>query len=140
MRRVSQDAIHIGRYISINEQDIVFQDRHKDKQRVTFKKAGDGFLVDALCAEVYAYAWYFRNQIAPKCWTDKELSPLHAQVMALVGQLPDNNYNCGMDNLFMSPKFANIAKNDSGKGIMIHSPLRHRSEERRVSVENILLH
>ena len=101
MRRVSQDAIYIGRYISIDEQDIDLQGRNKDKQRVTFKKAGDCLLVDALCAEGYTYAWYFRNQLAPKFWTDKELSPLRARVMALVGQLPDSNYKCGMDNLFM---------------------------------------
>ena len=44
--------------------------------------------------------------------------------MDLVGQLPDSNYKCGMDNLFMSPKFAKIAKNDSGKGIMIHGVCR----------------
>ena len=44
--------------------------------------------------------------------------------MALVGQLRDSNYRCGMDNLFMSPKFANIAKNDSGKGTMIHGVCR----------------
>ena len=44
--------------------------------------------------------------------------------MALVGQFPDSNYKCGMDNLFMSPKFANISKNDSGKGIMIHGVCR----------------
>ena len=124
MRRVSQDAIHIGRYISIDKQVIGFQGWHKDKQSVTFKKAGDGFLVDALCADGYTYAWYFRNQLAPKCWTDKELSPLHAWVMDLVWQLPDRNYKCGMENLFMSPKFAKISKNDSGKGIMIHGVCR----------------
>ena len=39
--------------------------------------------------------------------------------MALVGQLPDSNYKCGMEFFFISPKFAKIAKNDSGKGIMI---------------------
>ena len=81
-------------------------------------------LVDALCDDGYTYALYFRNQLAPKCWTNKELSPLHARVMALVGQLTDSNYNCGMENLFMSPNFANIAKNDSGKGIMIHGVCR----------------
>ena len=62
MRRVSHDAIHIGRYISIDEQDIGFQGQHKDKQRETFKKAGDGFLVDALCAYGYSCVWYFSNQ------------------------------------------------------------------------------
>ena len=44
--------------------------------------------------------------------------------MALVGQFPDSNYKCGMDNLFISPKFAKIAKNDSGKGIMIYGVCR----------------
>ena len=91
---------------------------------MTFKKVGDGFLVDDLCADGYTYAWQFMNQLAPKCWTNKELSPLHARVMALVGQLPNSNYKCGMDNIFMLPKFANIAKNDSGKGIMIHGVCR----------------
>ena len=44
--------------------------------------------------------------------------------MALVGQLPDSNYKCGMDNLFMSPKYVKIAKNERGKGIMIHGVCR----------------
>ena len=44
--------------------------------------------------------------------------------MALVGQLPDSNYKCGMDKLFISSKFVKIAKNDSGKGIMIHGVCR----------------
>ena len=53
--------MRIGRNVSIDEQDIGFQGRHKDKQRITFKKVGDGFLVDALCADGYTYSFYFRN-------------------------------------------------------------------------------
>ena len=81
-------------------------------------------MVDALCADGYTYSFYFRNQVAPKFWTDKKLSPLHSRVMALLLQLPDKHYKCGMDNLFMSPKFAKIAKNDTGKDIMIHGVCR----------------
>ena len=44
--------------------------------------------------------------------------------MALLLQLPDKHYKCGMDNLFMSPKFAKISKNDTGKDIMIHGVYR----------------
>ena len=36
--RISQSAIHIGRDISTDEQGIGFQGRHKDRQRITFKK------------------------------------------------------------------------------------------------------
>lgn len=60
-RRISQGTIYIVRDISINEQDIGIQCHHKDKQRVTCKKAGDGFLVDSLCTDGYIFAWYFRN-------------------------------------------------------------------------------
>ena len=72
MRRVSQDAIHIGQDDLINKQYIGFQGCHRDKQRVTFKNVGDGFLVDGLCVDGYTFAWYFRNQLATICWTDKE--------------------------------------------------------------------
>ena len=35
--------------------DISLQGQHKDKQRLTYKKGGGGFLVGTLCAEVYTY-------------------------------------------------------------------------------------
>ena len=126
MMAVSKQAIFIGQDISIDEQDISFQGRHKDKQRVTYKRAGDGFLVDALCSDGYTYSWYFRNEPAPKSWLDKGLSPLHSRVMILLQQLPEGtkNYVCGMDNLFMSPKFAKIAHNESGRKVMIHGVCR----------------
>ena len=68
--RISQSAIHIGRYISIDEQGIGFEGRYKDKERVTFKTVGDRFLVDKLYADEYAYSFSFRNQVTPKFWTD----------------------------------------------------------------------
>ena len=66
MMRVGKDGINIGQLISVGEMDIGFQGRHKAKHRVRYKKVGDGFLVDSLCAEGYTYLWYFRNQLAPR--------------------------------------------------------------------------
>ena len=95
-------------------------------QRVTFKKMGDGLLLDALCADGYTYSFYFTNQAAPKSWTEKGLSALHARVMSLIGQLPDDkrNYVCGMDKPYISPKFPNIMLNQSGRRVMIHGVCR----------------
>ena len=124
--RVSKECIYIGRSIGCDKQDIGFQGRHRDKQQVTFKNMGDGFLLDALCADGYTYSFYFINQAAPKSWTEKGLSPLHAQFMSLIGQLLDDtrNYVCGMDNLYISPKFENIMLNQSGRRVMIHGVCR----------------
>ena len=87
---------------------------------------GDGLFLGALCADGYTYIFYFRNQAAPKSWTEKGLSPLHAQVMGLIGQLPDDtrNYVCSMDNLYISPNFANVMLNQSGRRVMIHGVCR----------------
>ena len=43
MVRVGKYGIHIGQSISVDEMDISFQGGHKDEQRVTYKKGGDGF-------------------------------------------------------------------------------------------------
>ena len=111
---------------SVDEQDIGFQGQHRDKQRISYKKVGDGFLLDALSSDGYTFSWYFCNQLAPKTWIDKGLSPLHSRVMSLLQQLPKNtaNYRCGMDNLFISPKFAKVCMNDSGRRVMIHGVCR----------------
>ena len=82
--------------------------------------------MDALCADGYTYSWYFRNQAAPKYWLERGLSPLHSRVMSLFQQLPKKtkNYICGMDNLFMSPKFAKVCFTQSGHCVMIHGVCR----------------
>ena len=126
MMKVSKDYVSIGQAISIDQQDISFQGRYEDEQRIPYKKAGDVFLVDALCSEGYTLSWYFKNQVAPKSWIDKCLFPLHARVLSLFQQLPEgtSNYKCGMDNLFMSPKLAKFALHESGKRVMIHGVCR----------------
>ena len=126
MMRVSQECVCLGQNISVDEQDIGFQGQHRDKQRINYKKVGDGFLLDALSSDGYTFSWYFCNQLAPKTWIDKGLSPLHSRVMSLLQQLPKNtaNYRCGMDNLFISPKFAKVCMNDSGRRVMIHGVCR----------------
>ena len=63
MIRVSKDGIHIGQSVSVDEIYISLQVRHKDKQRVIYKKGGYGFLVDALCAEGYTYSWYLDTNL-----------------------------------------------------------------------------
>ena len=89
---------------------------------MNYKKVGDGFLVDDMCAEGYKYSWYFRNQLAPRKWIDYGVSPLHGRVMSLFEQLTKKTGNCicGIYNLFNSPKFAKKALNESEKGVMTH--------------------
>ena len=107
--------MYVGINISVDEMDIFFQCSHADKQRITCKRAGNCILSDVLYADGYCYFFYFRNQKAPKDWFKKELSPLHLRVMALFEQLPQNtsNYQCRMDNLFLSVKFVKFAKYDA---------------------------
>ena len=74
----------IGRDISCDEQDIGFQGKHTYKQGVTFKKAGDGLLLDSLRAYSYTYLFHFGNQVASKSWIYKGLSPLHTRLISLL--------------------------------------------------------
>jgi hypothetical protein len=72
------EAWDVARSFSVDEQTIGFQGYHADKQRITYKKEGDRFLIDALCDEGYMYTFYFCNQPAPKQYLDQGMSPLHS--------------------------------------------------------------
>ena len=50
--QVSTEAFEQGRNLSSDEQDASSQGYHGDKQQVTLKCAGDGFLIDSLCEDV----------------------------------------------------------------------------------------
>ena len=120
----SKEAAFIGRNLSIDEQTIGFQGHHRDKQRITYKKEGDGFLADALCSDGYTFAFHFRHQPASQTlMKDHNCSPLHARVLGLISQLPDKYYTLGMDNLYMSAKLCRLAYASPQK-VMVHGVTR----------------
>ena len=124
MLQVSQAAVFLGRNLSCDEQTIGFQGQHKSKQRITYKKEGDGFLADCICSNGYTYAFYFRHQKASDGFiTNTMCSPLHGRVIGLISQLPDKNYTLCMDNLYMSAKFARLCLMMPQK-VMIHGVTR----------------
>jgi len=117
------EAWLLGRRISVDEQTVGFKGNHADKQRISYKREGDGFLIDALCEDGYTYTIYARNMPAPKKYIDRRISPLNSRVLFMFDQLPSKNHVCGLDNLYNSVKFcreAYIGKNQ----IMVHGVTR----------------
>ena len=106
IKRVSVNAWRLGKIVSVDEQTIGFQGRHALKLRITYKKEGDRFQCDALCDSGYAYTSFFRHENPPKKYIDQGLSPLHARLMFLFDSMEDKYHECGVDNLYMSAKFA----------------------------------
>ena len=99
----------MGRDISCDEQTIGFKGNHSDKQRISYKKEGDGFLADAILQDGYTYTFYMQNMPVPKNYVDNKLSPLHARVLFMFDQLKEPYHHCGLDNLYISAKFARAA-------------------------------
>lgn len=89
---VSKEVVVVGQNISVDEQDIGFHGARKDKQRIIFKKVGDGLMVDALYADGFTFNGYFRNQVALRYWTNQSLSPLQSIYMNIFQQLPGKSY------------------------------------------------
>ena len=65
MLRIFSDLYDVGKHISGDEQDAPFQGKHQAKQRVTYKKAGDGFMIDSLCEHGFNLSFYPRNAPPP---------------------------------------------------------------------------
>ena len=91
------------------------QGNHKDKLQITYKKEGDGFQCDTVCADGFTYIFYFRNKPPTIDNTPCDLSVLHKIFMSLLNQLKGENYSCGMDNLYMSVKLAKLCKTSKSK-------------------------
>ena len=102
----SREGWLLGENVSIDEQTIGFQGRHADKQRITYKKEGDGFQCDAVCDSGFTFSFYFRNQPAPDKYIKAGFSPLHSRVMALFDKLKEDHHNVWFDNLYLSARFA----------------------------------
>ena len=86
-----------------------FKGIHKDKRRITIKRAGDGFQCDSLCKNGFMYQVYFRNHPKPPKYINMKLSQLHYRVMSLFDALQDKNHVFGIDNLYKSAKFCRKA-------------------------------
>ena len=92
MHKVCKEAMHMGRNLSVDEQTVRFQGNHRDKQRITYKKEGNGFLADTICGDGYTYSFYFCHQpisLPAHLTTKYKLSPLHLRCEALFSQLKD---------------------------------------------------
>ena len=109
VQEVSRVGWHLSKIISIDEQTAGFKGRHPDKRRITYKKEGDGFQMDAICDRGYTYAYYMRNQPVPEKYVEMGLSPLHSRCFALFDTLRDFYHEVNFDNLYTSAKFAYFA-------------------------------
>ena len=124
MLRVFSDSYDVGKDISGDEQDAPFQGKHQDKQRVTYKKAGDGFMIDSLCEHGFTISFYPRNAPPPKKWIDKGFSPTHSRVLSMFESLTGKYFRCGMDNLFISAKFLYGAFRYCSSQVLVHGVCR----------------
>ena len=51
----------LARDIAGDEQTMGFKGNHADKLRITYKKEGSGFQVDAISDDEYTFTFYFHN-------------------------------------------------------------------------------
>ena len=66
MQKTSIEAWDCGRALSGDEQTIGFKGNHADKQRINYKREGDGFLTDAICDKGFTYCFFFVMYQFPK--------------------------------------------------------------------------
>ena len=66
---ISLETYDPGANLSGDEQVASFQGRYQDKQRVTYKRAGDGFLFDSIGEDGFSIAFFARNVPAHDKWT-----------------------------------------------------------------------
>jgi hypothetical protein len=123
IQSVSMEAWDMGRNISCNEQTIGFKGNHVAKQRICYKREGDGFLADTLCESGYTYTIYLRNMPPPKHYIDKGCSALHSRVLFMFDQLKSQYHVCRLDNLYNSAKLCRDTFTGKNK-IMAHGVAR----------------
>jgi hypothetical protein len=59
-------AWDLGREISGDEQNNGLKGNHQDKQCISYKREGDGFMADTINENGYNSSFYFRNMATPK--------------------------------------------------------------------------
>jgi len=119
IRRVGPLSWTCGKHLGLDEQTIGFQGHHVNKQRITYKREGDGFQCDALCDDRFTFTVYFRNEVPPRNYVrDLGLSSLHARSLWLLDQLTQKHHHVWVDNLYMSAKFAKAGFTSKNKVVL----------------------
>jgi len=103
-----------SRHSSIDEMDISFQGRCRYKSRIKYKRAGDGFLVYALCDALNGYTYSFQFSFDT---TIQKIQPQEGKVANavynLVSQLEAKWHIIVTDNLYTSVRLAeNLLKDE----------------------------
>ena len=108
-----------GRDLSIDEQTIGFQGRSSYKQRIKFKRVGDGFMCDALCDQGFTISFIFRHDDVPV--SGHNLSATSERVIWLCKQIKSKWCHIYMDNLFNSVR---LTRAGYIEGVLIHGVVR----------------
>ncbi|KAK3238936.1 hypothetical protein CYMTET_51093 [Cymbomonas tetramitiformis] len=105
VRTNSEELWYLGKHVSLDEQDCGFQGRSALKDKIKFKKEGDGFLADCICEGGYTWTFHFRRDPLPISSLEKDAADLHNRCLMLLERFPFD-WNCvWMDNLFISRRF-----------------------------------
>jgi hypothetical protein len=102
VQKVCEKNWCLGREISMDEIDIGFQGTHKMKERITYKKAGDGFLIYAL-SDTNGYLFSFNLKFDPnwkKNWFG--FTKTFSAVIDLAKRIPSSHkwHHMFYDNLY----------------------------------------
>ena len=102
----SQAMYSPGKALSMDEMDISFKGRSTHKSRIKFKRAGDGFLVYALCDPSNGYTWAFYFLFDNAIPSETGLSKTFNAVFQLMKQLPSSGHHVYVDNLYSNTLLA----------------------------------
>ena len=117
LRRACETTFEVGRDCSLDEIDINTQCKFRGKDKIKYKKEGDGVLNDAICTSVEGalITFCFRKDSLqrlrksnPAIYASaKELSPLHLRCLGLLNRpcIKGKWRTIWMDNLFPSLRF-----------------------------------
>ena len=99
------EARILGVKFSVDEPTIGFQGNHLNKLFITYNAKGGRFQCDSMWQDRYTFTFYFRDQTAPKIYTNIVFSPFHSHVISLLYCIWKKFHQCGMYNLYMPLKF-----------------------------------
>ena len=107
LRKNCMRTFRMEQKISIDEMDLAYQGQHQDKERITYKKAGDGFLVYSCNDAASAYTYDFRPKMCTK-WNKNiaGFKPTFSAVLSLLESLEGRWHHVFVDNLYGNLKLA----------------------------------